>query len=306
MLKKKAMRKILITSITIVIILMVYMMPSKSSNTNSLDIEPIIEYKTTEIGHLYLLNDNDLLVKVTVLMDSTEQVKNKVMEILNKLINNNFIPSGLRSIIPKKTKVIEVNLEKDTLSINFSKEILDVDDKYKNKLIESISYSLFELKEINNIKMYVNDENLSKYFKIPDVITREYGINKSYNINNLKDIQKVVVYYIENINDTNYYVPVTKYINNSDDKIKIIIENLSSNYIYEPNLVSLLNSKTELINYEINDDIMLLNFNNSIFMGGDSIVEEVVYTIGYSVFDNYDVNKIIFNVDNTTVKELKK
>ncbi|MDD6879505.1 MAG: GerMN domain-containing protein [bacterium] len=306
MLKKKAMRKILITTITIVIILMIYMMPSKSSNINSLNVNPTIEYKTTEIGYVYLLSDNDLLVKVNVLINSVEKTKDKAIEIINKLINNNAMPNGLKSIVPKKTKILDVSLEDDTLSINFSKDILNVDDKFKNKLIESISYSIFEIKEINNIKLYVNDEELSKYFDIPNVITREFGINKTYNIKSLKDIQKVVVYYINNIDNTNYLVPVTNYVNNSEDKIKIIIESLSSSYIYQPNLVSLLNSKTELINYEINDDTMLLNFNNSIFMGNDYILEEVVYTIGYSVFDNYDVDKIIFNVDNRTVKEFKK
>ena len=95
-------------------------------------------------------------------------------------------------------------------------------------------------------------------------------------------------------------------MNNPEDKIKIIIESLSSSYIYEPNLVSYLNNKTELINYEINDDIMMLNFNNSIFIGDGNILEEVVYTISNSVFDSYDINRVIFNVDNKVVREVYK
>jgi len=115
-----------------------------------------------------------------------------------------------------------------------------------------------------------------------------------------------VVYYLEEIENNKYYVPVTSYINDDEEKIKIIIESLSSNYIYEPNLISLLDSKTELINYEIDDDVMHLNFNNSIFMGESNILEEVVYTISNSVFDNYDVNKIVFNVENEKIKEVNK
>ena len=57
---------------------------------------------------------------------------------------------------------------------------------------------------------------------------------------------------MEEIDKNKYFVPVTSYINDDEEKVKIIIENLSSKYIYEPNLISLLNSNTELLNYEIN------------------------------------------------------
>ena len=88
----------------------------------------------------------------------------------------------------------------------------------------------------------------------------------------------MTLYYLDKISNQNYYVPVTKYLNDDREKINIIIDNLSSNYIYESSLVSLLNQNTELINYEIEDEIMTLNFNNSIFTH-DKILEEVTYTI---------------------------
>ena len=53
----------------------------------------------------------------------------------------------------------------------------------------------------------------------------------------------------------------------------------------------------ELISYEIKNDSMILNFNNSIFMDKDSILEEVVYSISYSVFSSYDnVQEVVFKV----------
>ena len=90
----------------------------------------------------------------------------------------------------------------------------------------------------------------------------------------------------------------------NEEEISIIIEDLSSNYIYEPNLVSYLNQNTELINYELDSDTMLLNFNTSIFMDDKEILEEVVYSISYSVFDNYDVEEVVFRVNNEEI--LKK
>jgi len=305
MLKRKALRKILITTLTIVIFLMIYIIPSKTNSIETLEIVPEIEYKDTKIGYIYLLNDDDFLVKVNVLLNEEFDLDIKIKEIIEKLLSGNTNPKGLESVVPKGVKLIEMDEDDGYVSLNFSKEILNIDKKLSSKLVESISYSIFELEDVEKISIYVEDKNINEYFKdIPQIITRDFGINKKYDIRSFKDIKKIVTYYISEIDEVNYMVPVTSYINDDEEKIKIIIENLSSNYIYEPNLISLLNSKTELINYEINDDIMLLNFNNSIFLEDGSILEEVVYTISNSVFDTYDVNKIIFNVENKTIREI--
>ena len=223
------------------------------------------------------------------------------------MLNTNVGPKNLKSLLPNKTKLVDIDIDDDYLSVSFSKNILEVDKLYQEKLIEEIAYSIFDLKEIKKISIYVEDENINKYFKdIPEVITRDFGINKKYDIKSFKNIQKVVVYYMEEIDKNKYFVPVTNYVNDDEEKVKIIIENLSSKYIYEPNLISLLNSNTKLLNYEINDDIMTLNFNNSIFISDGNVLEEVVYTISNSVFDNYDIDKIIFNVENKTINEIKR
>ncbi len=308
MLKQKALRKILITSITIVILLMIYLMPTNNkSSINTLNIDKKIEYIDKKVGYIYLLNDNDLLVKVNVLMNDSDSLNEKVIDILNNLLNNDATAKELRRVIPNKTKILNTEIDDGYLSVSFSKDILNIDEKYQEKLIESIAYSIFEIGEIKKISIYVEEENINKYFSfVPEIITRDFGINKKYDIKSFKDIQKVVVYYIDEIDNNKYFVPVTSYINDDEEKIKIIIESLSSSYIYEPNLISLLNNNTELINYEINDDIMLLNFNNSIFISDGNILEEVIYTISNSVFDSYDVNKVVFNVENKTISEISK
>ena len=47
-----------------------------------------------------------------------------------------------------------------------------------------------------------------------------------------------------------------------------------------------------------------LNFNKYLFGDSDKILEEVAYTIAYSVFDNYDVNVVFFEVNNKEVKQI--
>ena len=113
------------------------------------------------------------------------------------------------------------------------------------------------------------------------------------------------MYYLDKINNNYYYVPVTKYLNDEREKIKIIIDNLSSNYIYESSLLSLLDQNTELINYEIEEDVMRLNFNQNIFTN-EKLLEEVTYPISKSVFDNYAVESVIFQVNGKDSTEMTK
>ena len=140
-------------------------------------------------------------------------------------------------------------------------------------------------------------------------ITREIGINNEYTYNTLDNITKVVIYYGEDINDDIYYVPVTKYLNNNDnkDKINIIVEELTTSYIYEDNLKSILNENTRLIDKElVDDDLLILNFNNALFDNNDKIKEEVLYMLSYSAFANYSVNTINFKVEGQDIETVKR
>ena len=308
MLKRKALKKIMITTLTVCLLLAIYLMPSSITNdkkTNGIEVK---YSNTQEKVNIYLLNENDLLVMATTVIKNDQELIEKAKSVLNNLINssNDLLPNGLNRIIPKKTKILDLFHTEGIITINFSKEILGIDERLKEKMLEAITFSLLEIDGVNGVIIKVDNKNIKEVMddKLPEIFTKEYGINKKYDIKGRKNIKKVIMYYIDEISNEKYYVPVTKYVDDTREKINIIIEDLSSNYIYEPNLVSYLNQNTELINYELDSDTMLLNFNTSIFMDDKEILEEVVYSISYSVFDNYDVEEVVFSVNNEEI--LKK
>ena len=93
-------------------------------------------------------------------------------------------------------------------------------------------------------------------------------------------------------------------INKSDlDKINVIVDELSTSPIYEKNLMSFVNSNVSLINYSLDNDILKLNFNDSILSDTTSnhILEEVIYTISLSIFDNYQVKEVVFLVNDEEI-----
>lgn len=299
MLKKKALRKIFITTLTAFVLLVVYSIPSLyQDDTLKTNLE--VEY-ITGIGtnNIYLLDKNDYLVKTKILLDSNSKEEQVKKLIKNLTINDNSkFPNGLEATIPEDTKLLEVYYDEHYLTLNFNNKLIKYEEKIE-KIIESIVYSVMDLGQIDGVIIEVNGETIDGYNKVLD---RNIGINKSYDIKSRKDINKVVVYYLEQLDGVNYYVPVTKYLNDNDEKIKIIINELTASYIYEPNLMSFLNSNTKLLDYKEQENVMTINFNNAIFDGDNKILEEVTYTLAYSVFANYDVAQVMINVDGKNIE----
>lgn len=303
MLKRRALRKIIITTFSLLTVFAICIIPnSLNSKDNFLDTKIDLEYvNNLGTNEIYLLGPNKYLVKTNVLLE-TDNINTKIRSILDYLTiqKSDKLPTGLSGIIPMNTKVNNVEIKESIVTIDFSKELLEVKEELEERLIEAITYSIINIDGVEAIKIKVDGNLLTELpktkKKLPELLNRNFGINKVFDIDNLNGIQKVTLYYLDKISNQNYYVPVTKYLNDDREKINIIIDNLSSNYIYESSLVSLLNQNTELINYEIEDEIMTLNFNNSIFTH-DKILEEVTYTIKESVCSTYPVKSVILEVE---------
>lgn len=311
MLRTRALKKIFITTLSMFILLTVFSLPTFKKETvlrTNLEVE---EKTTLKTNSIYLLNKDNYLVKTKIFIEATDK-EDKIREILNNLIikKNNKLPAGLNGTIPSETTVQEVIVNKDIVTIDFSKEILKVQEPLEKQMITSIVYSLLELKDLKGVIVLVNGNTLLEYpnskEKLPSILDKKIGINNKYLLTSRDNISKVVIYYLEDIEENLYYVPVTKYINDNRDKIKIIIEELTTNYIYEPNLMSFLDNKVELLDYHEENDVLFLNFNDYLYNSKDKILEEVLYSIAYSVFDNYNVNMVMFEVNAKEVKYISK
>ena len=300
------LKKIFVTSSIMVMILLIYLMPGVIELDNN-DIATSVEYVDLTTNTVYLLDNDDLLVEANVSIVDDGNVINKIKSLIKHLseASSEIIPNGLNFVMPKDIHLLDVSLDKKIVKLNFSKEFNDLSDKRLIRLVEAISFTLIDLDEVDGVSIFIEGKNINTFNdRIPEVVTKDFGINKKYDIEKTDDIVKYVIYYSEKIEDDIYYVPITKYINSNSDKISIIIDDLSSNYIYEPNLISIVSEKLELIDYQISNNEMMLNFNNSIFLNGSEIKEEVVYPVISTVFSNYDVESVILKVNGEEI--LKK
>lgn len=271
-----------------------------------------ITYTNSELTEstIFLLDKNNYLARTKVATNNTD-IARKAKELLQVLIKDgegeSKIPNGFKSIIPSDTEILSIEYENSLIKVNFSSKLLDVKEEYEEKIIEAIVYTLTSIEEIKNVMIFVDGDILSKLPKtgiiLPSTLDRSYGINKEYDLESYKNVNSVTVYYVSKYNDETYYVPVTKYVNDSREKIKIIIDELASSPLYNTNLMSYLNSNITLLANEVDIDTLSLVFDDYLFsdINSKNILEEVIYSISLSVSDNYDVKEVIFEVNNEEI-----
>ena len=311
MLKRIMYKKIAIASSIVLIMLMLYLIPSNKEEID-LNKNQRLEYiYPNDLEVIYLLDTNNYLSRTKISVTNKDEIS-KATDLIEGLTINgkkkDIIPNGFKSLLPENTKVIDLKLKDNILTINFSKEFNNIKEEYEEKLIESLTYTLTSINGIDKIEIYIENKKLTNLpnskAKLPEYLDKKYGINKKYEITSLSDIDSYTIYYIFNYNEETYYTPVTKYINNQkQDKVRIIIDELSTSLIHESNLMSYLDSNIKLLDYEIKDNIIKLNFNDLILsdITSNTILEEVMYTIGLSLYDELNVEKVIFEVNNQEI-----
>lgn len=308
MLKACAYRKIVIATLTLVILGLLYFFPQ--NDNEKFEINQSLSYMDVSTNPIYLLDNNDYVARTDILKTEEDPVE-IAKEILESLIigsgKSDYIPEGFSAIIPKNTRILDISLNDGLLKINFSKQILNISQDKEEKMIEAIIYSMTEINEIDSIMIFVEGEKIIKLPNsekiLPNTLDRSFGINKVYDLKSFKNISSVTSYYLSKYNDNYYYVPVTTVSNNPKEKVEIIIEQLKTAPINQTNLMSFLATNAELTEYQILEDSIALSFNNYVFDSFDNktILEEVKYSIGLSLQDSYKVSSVTFHVEGEEI-----
>ena len=310
MLKKISIRKIVLSSLALFAMFLIYIIPA---NKNKLDIKEELEYVNTNIEStpIFLMDKNSYVALTSVAVSDTN-IESKARQLIKVLTIGGMdskIPSGFSAIIPPNTEVLSLSYENGLIKVDFSKELLNVSEQLEEKMVESIVYTLTSIDKVDKVIIYVEGDILTKLPKtkinLPSTLDKTFGINKEFDLTSTKDITDVTIYYINQISDNYYYVPVTKYVNDSRDKASIIIDELSSNFDFNKDLMSFLNEGTQLVSSTLKDGQMQLNFNKNILSDNvsEAITKETLDTISLSMGANYDIKEVVFNVGD---KELYK
>lgn len=299
MIKNCVKRKLIITTFALLVFLITLTFPKTEEEIKNVTIT----YTQNASFPIYLLDKDEFVARTSISLKSTDVVKQAKELIAMMTIDNAsaaYIPNLFAPILPKNTRVLSIDVQDTTLKVNLSQEFLNIPKGYEEKVLECLVYSLTELEGVDSILLYVEGDVLDTLpntnEKLPLLLTRDIGVNKIYDLTNLKDVTKTTTYYIAKENDFSYYIPVTLLSNSDQNKVEIVIERLKTNPNIKTNLISYLSANTEIKSYELLEEEIALSFSPVLYEGivNEDLVEEVKYSISLSLMDTLHVKNVTF------------
>lgn len=298
MIKLFTFRKIAISTLLLLVAFLLYNYPE--------ELNEDVTIKDNTMINIYLVDFNGYVAMTKVA--SSLNFEDALYTIIDSLtIGNDNLPDGFSGVLPENTKLLSYSLDGDLLKVNFSKELLNVSIDTEEDMIESLVYSLTLLENVDKVMIFVEGDKLNElpnsHRRLDLYLDRNYGINKIVDISSLNSTKMVTVYYLDN--SDSYYIPVSYVVNDTQDKIQIIVNSLKTNKFNSSNLSSHLDYQVELMNYEATEEEFLLNFNDSLLdsIYNGELKEEVKYALSYSIYDTFGIESVVFEVNSNKIDE---
>lgn len=160
---------IILIIVCIILVLGIFIITNVSIETEytpETEIEDVELRKT--IVTLYFKDKNSgEIVKETQLIDSKTLLKEPYKELVSLLLkgpqNNNN-----ERILPENVQILDCSFENGCVTINFSKELEseNMDQDTRDKIYTTLYNTLKELREVNHIKVLIENEQKQEYLDI--------------------------------------------------------------------------------------------------------------------------------------------
>lgn len=260
---------------------------------------------------LYLIDANGLVVAQTIEIPGTDS-KAVATQALEYLVKEgpitSLLPNGFQAVIPAGTEIIGLNLKEDgTMIVDVSDEFKNYDAKDEVKILQAITYTLTQFENVEKVKLWINghpqDEMPVNGTPIQSGYSRANGINIiDSDAIDLINSKAVTMYYPKEHNNNRYFVPVTKHVENEDDRLfGSIIKSLIEGPSYETNLSHVFNDKTLLKSEpKLKDGVLEVIFSKEILKDADQAVisDEVIETLVRTLTEQAAVDAVDIKVEN--------
>lgn len=215
---------------------------------------------------------------------------------------------GLKSIIPKKTKLLDLKVQNNLAKVNFSKEFFELNSIPAKRLaIISVVNTLTDLPNIDEVNIMLEGKELLSSDGKP------YGPLTTDNLNEKEPKQQtanvdVTVYFSDK--EAMYLVPETRKVEvKENDKIhleKIIIEELLKGPKIE-NHFDTIPKGTKLLSIKVDDKTAYVNLSKEFkenHPGGSTGEIMTVYSVVNSLTELDSIDKIVFLIEGQKEKTL--
>lgn len=270
------------------------------------------ETAETVARQLYLIDANGMVASQILELPSLES-KEVATQVLEYLVEDGpvteLLPNGFRAVIPAGTEILGLDLQEDgTMIVDLSEEFKDYAADDELKIIESITHTLTQFDSVENVQLWINGHPLDEMPVDGTPIGKGYSRANGINIVNTDTIdflnsQAVTMYYPVTNQENRYYVPVTQYVEQSENNnvYESIVQSLINGPGFQTNVVHVFNDEAALVTEpKLNDGVLELVFNEAILQNPEEtvIADEVMETIVRTLTTIEPIEAVNVKVEN--------
>ncbi|MDM5156675.1 GerMN domain-containing protein [Bacillus sp. DX1.1] len=262
----------------------------------------------TKKQDLYLVDKNGYVVPQTVELP-VPKGNAVVKQTLEYLVKDgpvtNMLPNGFRAVIPADTNMT-VDLKKDgTAVVDFSKEIKNYKKEEERQIVESVTWTLTQFKDIKQVKFQMNGKNLETMpvngTPIGEGVSRADGINfDDEQVADVTNTKPVILYFLAQSNKQMYYVPVTRRVaEGTENEVATVVKELL-NGPSKSSLANDFNADVKLVSEpKLQDGKVTLNFNENIYANKEKnmISNYVLQSLVLSLTEKQGVKNVSVEVN---------
>lgn len=267
------------------------------------------EFEETVNVSLFLEDQLGYVVPVSMEVPAPEEMGVAKL-VLQYMVENgpyaHELPTGFTALLPEGTEVLGMDIvESERLAIvDFSPSFNNYDASDERKILEAVTWALTEFPTIEQVKIWVNGRQLTEMpvagIPINEPLTRGMGINIERGEGVYLGRSMPVTLYFQNYTQDlqPYFVPITRLIDQTNDKVWTAMEQLISGPRSASNLLSAIPSEVQILDIQQSDDLISLYISDSIFDANDRAHTDSLHAMILSLTENTGADKVKIMVDS--------
>ncbi len=214
--------------------------------------------------------------------------QDKLIYMLYSLLTNysNYLPRGVKTYIPKSSRIISYELNDNLLTLNLSKDFLDYSKKKETEMLKIITYTFTSIPNVMEVKLLCENKEVDYLNYDQETFKRDdFILNMFIYSTNASDISQYHLFYYTNIENNYYLVPTVIYDRKPQNSYDEQILKLLSMTMNIP-LITFVNEKY----YEKKDNSLIFHHDLSHYQYYLTCFENNIR----ENIDNIDIKKINF------------
>lgn len=253
---------------------------------------------------VYLKDAEGYLAPVTIQakLDSKLRPEAQALELLvDGGAYAKLLPSGFSAVLPKGTEILNVEVDTETklAKVDFSSHLNDYNEQDERSMLEAITYTLTGMDGIQSVELWEEGQKLPEMpqgqYPLDRALTRAMGINLEAETGVDYSLSTPVTLYFSSKTEVGdpYFVPVTRLVPRTSDKLTAVLDQLAKGPLEESNLIPVwLDNFDGKVTEDKEKSSLTLDLVDEGYKKGDIAPSEMMRAVVLSLTENAGVEQV--------------